>query len=378
MALLAEKDVDDTMAADWAAIQEKHAVPEEEAAPVAEAEPEVIATEEQPAAPAKPRDESGKFVKPAKVAAPIVKDSKQPVVAKAPIAAEPETPEQPTQVRDVNRAPSTWKPAIREEWAKLTPTVRAEIHRREADFQHGQAQLLPDARFGQQLRQIIDPYKMLIEADGGTPERAVSDLMRTAATLRIGTDQEKLNALIGIVKQYRIDLRPLLNGQPAQQQPQQEFRDSRVDQLLARQQADEQQRTVAQSRDLETAVTSFLSEVDATGNPKREYLGEVMNDMTALLPQIQAANPGMTHTQALEAAYDRAIWAHPEVRTVLQTRQQTELQQQRTADNQLRVRDAKRAASVNVPRRASIPSPSAPGKLEETIRDTARELGLFT
>lgn len=378
MALLAEKDIDDTMAADWAAIQEKHALPEEEAPPIVEAEPVAVATEEEPAVPvaAKPRDETGKFVKPAK--APVVKDSKQPAAPKTAVVAEPETPEQPqAQTRDVNRAPSTWKPAIREEWAKLPPTVRAEIHRREADFQHGQAQLLPDARFGQQLRQVIDPYKMLIEADGGTPERAVSDLMRTAATLRIGTDQEKLNALIGIVKQYRIDLRPLLNGQPAQQ-PQQEFRDPRVDQLLARQQADEQQRTVAQSRDLETAVTSFLNEVDATGNPKREYLGEVMNDMTALLPQIQAANPGMTHTQALEAAYDRAIWAHPEVRTVLQTRQQTELQQQRTADNQLRVRDAKRAASVNVPRRASIPSPSAPGKLEETIRDTARELGLFT
>jgi hypothetical protein len=301
-------------------------------------------------------------------------------------AAEVPAGDQP-QVRDVNRAPSTWKPAARAEWDKLSPAIRAEIHRREQDFLNGQTQLRPDTELGSKMREVIRPYEMMIQAEGGTPERAVADLFRTAAVFRVGTAEQKYQAVGQICRQFGVDLAAIGRaalahqqggGQPqgAQQQPQQ-FRDPRVDQLLAHQRQQEQQRVQAEQRTTESAVQRWMNEVDAQGNPKREYLGDVINEMSALVPQIKQADPTLTHAQALDAAYDRATWANPEVRALLEAKKQTDLDATRRADNQRQVSAAKRAGSVSVNRRASTPMAGKPGSIDETIANTARDLGLI-
>lgn len=397
---LSDKDVDETMAADWAVIQDKYRPDETEAteAETATAETETTAA----AAPDKgegaetipvSREADGKFKaqdkgKPAKVdkAAPQV--DKAAAVAKGttetPAAATTEQPvgDQP-QARDINRAPSTWKPAARAEFDKLSPAVKAEIHRREADFQNGQAQLLPDAQLGKEMRSTIEPYRMLIETSGATPQRLIGDMLRQAATMRTGGEQQKYQTIAQIANFYGIDLRrfaprPAATGQQQPTQQPQQFQDPRVDQLLAHQREQEQRRAADDQRTTESTVTRWMNEVDAQGQPKREYLSDVINEMSALVPQIRQTDPSMTHAQALDAAYERAIWAHPDVRALLVQKQQTDLDAQRRSDNQVRVREARRAGSVNVPRRASSPSPAKPGSLEDTIASTARELGLIT
>jgi hypothetical protein len=196
MAVLAEKDIDQTMAADWAAIQERHAIEPKEVEPVAT---DTEAPAQEPVVDrGDGRTNDGKFApkakEPVKTAEPVGKNP--PVKAPKEGAPEPAsaTPSDPAQIatdRDINRAPSTWKPTARAEWEKLPPTVRAEIHRRETDFMTGREQLLPDARFGKSVSEVVAPYLMLIESEGGTPERAIGELMRTAAALRLGTPQLK-------------------------------------------------------------------------------------------------------------------------------------------------------------------------------------------
>jgi hypothetical protein len=272
----------------------------------------------------------------------------------------------------------------RAEFDKLSPTLKAEIHRREADFQAGQAQLIPDATLGRELRSVIDPYRGMIEAEGGTPARAVADLFRTAAIFRTGGVAQKYQAIAQIANQFGLDLRrfsaPQSQGQPqpGQQPNQQDFRDPRVDQILAAQNLERQQTQQRQQAEMESTVTRWMNENDAQGNPKRPYLQDVINEVAALVPAIRSADSSMTHSQALDAAYDRAIWAHPEIRTLLAQKQQTELDATRRAENQRKVSDARRAGSVNVSRRASIPAAGKPGTLEQTIAATARELGFFT
>lgn len=384
MPAVADALSDDSMAADWAAIREKFT--EEE--PPATEQPPVAenATEEVAPEPVRARDDSGRFTKGTKEEPkPAAKAAPTAPAAKAPVTA----PEQPTETnatpagsqspsRDTKVAPSTWKPAAREGFEKLPESARAEIHRREDDYRRGTEQLMPDATFGKSMRQVVEPYRLLIESEGGSTERAVGDLLRTAAVLRMGGPQEKLNAMVAIVRQFNVDLSPLLqSGQTPPQQTQQ-FRDPRVDQLLANQAREQQQRAAREQQQLETTVTRWLDEVDTQGQPKRPYLNDVMSEMSVLIPQLRAANPLLTEVQALEEAYERATWANPDVRAVLQTRQQTELQSQAQAANQSRVHEAKRAASVNVPRRASTPSPGKPGALEDTIRETAQALGFFS
>lgn len=378
--------IDEEIASDWAKIKEKYAEPKIEE-PAREAAPE---PEKEP----RSRDAEGKFKaaeepkSDLKVKTAPTKDDLPNQPAKgADQEPEPST-EQPQ--RDINRAPSTWKPAARSMWDKVDPAIRAEIHRRESDFQNGQAQLIPDATMGRELRQVIDPYRAMIEAEGGTPARAVADLFRTAAIFRTGTQAQKLQAIAVVADQFRVDLTPLLNavqarngGQPAPQgqQPQgqpQQFRDPRVDQILQQQNEEKRIATQREQQQTESAVTRWMNEMDAQGNPKREYLNDVINEMSALVPQIRAADPSMTHVQALDAAYDRAIWAHPEIRTLLANKQQADLDAKRKAENQARVADARRAGSVNVPRRGSIPSPGKPGKMEDTIEEAARALGMIS
>jgi hypothetical protein len=378
---LNDKDIDESMAADWAKIQEKYTPEAEDDAPAVEAE----AVETIPVS----READGKFKAKEDVDAKPVKDTKPTPVAAKDLTPAPSkegvaeaTPEPATdqpQARDINRAPSTWKPAARAEFDKLSPAIKAEIHRREADFLNGQAQLAPDATLGKSLRQVIEPYRHMIEGEGGTPERAVADLFRTAAIFRTGTEQQKYQAIAIVANQFGIDLRRF-SGQ--QQEPQsaepQQFRDPRVDQLLAQQNAERQATAQREQQQTESTVTRWMNEQDAQGNPKREYLGDVINEMSALVPQLRQADPTLTHSQALDAAYDRATWAHPEIRALLTQKQQTDLDAQRRTDNQERVRDARRAGSVNVARRGSTPAPGKPGRLEDTIAATARELGLIT
>lgn len=373
---LNDKDLDDTMAADWAAIQDKYAVEETEApAPEVEtpaAEPVAV----EPETPARARDETGKFAKEAAKPVektPAVKES----AAKEVAAPEPtEVAAAPELARDINRAPSTWKPAARVDFEKLPAAARAEIHRREADYMNGTAQLLPDAKFGKSVTEIMAPYKMLIEAEGGTYERAISDMMKTAAMLRIGTPQQKQQLFLQTAAQFGVDLRGF-QAQPGQQ-PQQTLQDPRVDQLLAQLNQERQQNAQREQQTLEGTVTSWMNENDTQGKPLRPYLGDVMNEMSALVPQIRTQSPSLSHDQVLQQAYERATWGNPEIRTLLLQQQTQGVSQTRSAENQNRVREAKRAASVNVPRRASLPTPGKPGSLDETLTATARELGLIT
>lgn len=414
MPLLTDREVDEELASDWKDILSKHAVEDEETPPAkgekgAEAEGagagegEGGADDAQSAAkgaPAdkgaadQPRDKTGRYKPLPKAAkgAAAKGGEETPAAAGDAAQAQPGTRQQPTegqqpdqvQQRDVTRPPSTWSPKERAAWDKVPPDARAAIHRREADFLAGQSQLLPDARFGAEMARTIEPYRMLIESEGGTPAAAVLDLLKTAAILRTGTVQQKYGTMANIAQRFGIDLRLFAprpqqgNGQPLQVPPQQDFRDPRVDGLLQHLQTQEQQRAAQDQRDTENVVSRWMNEADAKGNPKRPYVGDVIDAMSVMIPQIKAGNPTLTHTQALEAAYEAAIWANPEIRALLQSQQQTATETQRRAESQRRTNEARRAASVNVTRRAALPSRPQTGSMEETIAETARELGLIS
>ena len=387
--MLADKTMDEEMAADWAAIKEKHATEAPEPVEVeAEAPAEV---EAEPVKDERPRDESGKFAKAPKEAKPAkaeaapepAEPAKEPAKAEAaPAPVEAEAAPQDATQRDVNRPPSTWKPTARSEWEKLPPSVKAEIHRRESDFMNGQSQLLPDAKLGSAIRQVAQPYTALIQAEGSDPQTAFASYLRTSAVFRMGTPQQKLQAIQTIAQTHGIDLSAFAQQQPQQGQPppqltqQGQFYDPRVDQILAAQRQQDMERQQAEASAREAVANKFLNEAGTDGKPLRPYVGDVMEQMSALIPVIRAEQPGVSHDKVLQEAYDRSCWANPEIRALLQQAQMSQLETQRRTDNQQRVREARRASSVNVPRRASTPSPAKPGSMDDTIVETARALGL--
>jgi len=372
---LEDKNIDEQMAADWTAIREKHAV-EEEPAPL-----ETPAPEPTPEPAQEPAVDRGDGRRNDGTFAP---KAKEPVKMPEPVDKNPPPAEVPAQEsvapkRDISKPPPSWKPMERAEWEKLSPLAREAIHRRETDFHNGQHQLLPDAQLGKSMREVAAPYKALIDAEaGGRVELAFGELMKTAAILRMGTPQQKRDVVLGVARQYGVDLGLQSPPQQGQQppSPQQPYQDPRVDQLLQHLQTQEQQRQQAEQQGLLDTVTRWVDQKDETGGPKYPYLNDVQAEMAVLVPMIRQSNPSLSHEQVLQSAYDRAIWANPEVKPLLLQARAADAA--RPSENQNRVREAKRAASVNVPRRASTPSPGKPGTMEETIAETARTLGLIT
>lgn len=327
--------------------------------------------------PQRVRDESGKFARTEKVEK-VNADAKiggEVPAQDAPESAPPvaaETAPVAGTLDPNDRPPSSWKPAAREQWAKLPPDIRAEIQRRETESHQGFQQIKPDVEMGRAMRQVIEPFRAMIEAEGSTPDRAVAGLFRTAALLRTGSPEMKAAEVAKIISGYGIPLDRLNAYLTGEAQPQtapqpQEFRDPRFDAYLQQQQQREMQEN-------ENVVNQWLNEVDAQGQPLRKFYNDVAAEMQTLLPAIREQKPGLSKTQILQEAYDRAVWANPDTRALVQS----ELEAKRREENLRKANEAKKAASVNVPRRGHVPSAAPKGSMDDTIRNAARELGFFS
>lgn len=369
---LGTPEADARMAEDWKAIVAKHQV-DDEPAPAKET-PEVTDDADKQG---KARDEKGKFAKSDKDArAEKVEKTAEDAPAE-PQEAAPAAQEN-TEGRDLNRAPSSWKPAAKAAYNALAPEIKAEIHRRESDFMKGQSGLLPDAQFGKTIRQVAEPYRMLIESEGGTVEKAFSDLLRTAALFRTGTQQQKQQALTQIAHQYGIPMPQAQIGSDGPQAVGQQVEDPRVTALLHRMEAELRQREQVESSRRTAAADRWMNEVDAKGQPLRPYVDNVIDDMVPLVAQIRTKEPAMSETEIFQKAYEAATWANPEIRALMVKQQQDELEAKRREETLRKANEAKKAASVNVPRRAVGRTQAAKSSMEETIRETARTLGMIS
>jgi len=352
-------------------IQSRSAEPEAEA-PVEEAASEPEAPKVDRA-----RAPDGKFAK--ESAAP----------AEAPDTPNPEEgqtePVEPALNVDLNRAPSSWKPAAKAAWAALPPEIRAEVHRREADFHNTtlKGPLKENADFGQSIKQVMEPYRAMIEAEGGTPDRAVADLLRTAALFRTGSPQAKLQGLLQLDRQFNVGLQQYIQQQtqPEGQSPQQ-FADPRVDQMMQslqaierERQAEQQRQSQIQERATTDAVNNFITAKDDKGAPLYPFVDNVIDEMNLLVAEHRRRNPAADHGQILKEAYEQAVWANPETRSVLIAQQQAKASQHEA--NLRKVEQAKRASAGNVPKRGSLPASAPPLSMDDTIRETAKALGMF-
>lgn len=250
------------------------------------------------------RDEGGKFAKPvlekAHAEAVPAKASKPVVAADAATEA---TPQLPTL-----KAPQSWKPQVREEWAKLPRPVQEEISRVNAEIQATMAQAAQAKRVAGEFEAQVSPFAGIIRAQGQDPVKLTGELMRTYSALATGSQAHKATVLAELVRSFGVDIQALdsaLSGAaPAQQRQQGEFRDPRFDQFLA------QLQQQAASRG-ESVTQQAAADVEAF-KEKAEFLEDVRGHAAALLRAGVAKD--------LEDAYNQACWANPSIRAILQQR----------------------------------------------------------
>jgi hypothetical protein len=267
-----------------------------------------------------------------------------------------ETPviEEPIKEEPVEPAPQALSGAIKAKWKELPADVRAEWSKRENDINQALTRHDGDLNMGRKMKEVINPYMPIIQAEGGTPESAVKDLLNTAYVLRTGSPQQKAQIIRTVIQQYGVDL-----GQVSQSQQQVAPEISQLQNEIAqlRQMANPDFIKNQLQEQLEDA--SINKEVETfAANPSNKYLEQVKPLMASLLGSGQAKD--------LQEAYDKACWSDPTIRSSLLAAQTAELDAKRKAEVK-----AKKQASVSIAGSPELTSPTARNSnlsIEEDLR----------
>jgi hypothetical protein len=299
------------------------AVPQENDAPapepVAAPEPVEAPTESVAKEPkAEPvRSADGKFAKEEPSINEALKAQDTPAITPGP-KSEPKS--EPVK----EKAPVSWRPEVREHWSTLPADVRAEVMRREQEVQRTLQETSEARKLAESIQRTVQPYEMLIKAEGGNTLAAIDSLMATAARLRTAPAPDLANLVAGIVKQFGVgrfgntfieQLDSALAGQVPQVDPNQ----AQVQQLLQQQLAPMQQ-FMSQFQQAQAAQAAQVQQqaVSEVGQflEKAEFGEDVREEMADIMELAQKRGREIS----LGDAYRQACMINTKVRTVLEAR----------------------------------------------------------
>lgn len=344
-------------------VVEAPAIPETEAAQTVEDRPGRTAN--------RLRDESGRLLPGKKEEVTTPADKAAPVEAAVDPSMQIDRSIPPI-VEDIP-IPNALKAIFKAQWGTLTPEWRAEIARIDQAGVKGAEHLKTSARFGDEVQNVVKPYEAMIMAEGGTPARAIGDLLRTAALFRTGSAEQKQQALQQIARQYGIPLQSQID--PAQLQPgaaQPAFdplQHPEIKQILDRQkqldgfmQTQEQQALATNQK----VVDAFLTAKDAQGSAQYPMDESMYPEFGQEIVAVKTAHPEFAPQQVLEAAYENLAWKTPEIREVRLSRLEAERDAKRKADVD-KALAAKRNASGSLTGASSNSLPVAGGSIRDIV-----------
>lgn len=280
---------------------------------------------EEPAKEKPGRDEKGRFGKKAEAAA-AAEPAQKPVAKAAAAAEQGAQPEQQKPAGEPLKAPSSLKAAAREVFSQAPRVLQEDMIRIDREVRQVMQESAGARQFASQFKETIAPYVGMIRAEqrgrAFDPLEAISAVMDTAVALRTGHPAAKVKLLgemidtygvppdqliAQVLKGYRGDLKQLdeavtrlMEGHapaaaPQRQQPQQEFRDPRLDRFL--QERDQQDE--ARKREV---FQQGKAEVDGFA-AKAEFYEDVRADMARLIAVAHQGGEQMS----LQEAYDTAL-----------------------------------------------------------------------
>lgn len=296
----------------------------------------------------KTRDESGRFAKAKN------EEQSETVAQSEPTPSEEPKAAVPTQGR---RAPQGWKQEYKEHFNSLAPELQEEILRRESDYSKGIQRYAEDAKWSQSMRPVVDKWAPYMQQIGASPDQAIETLMQAEYQFRTGTPTQKYQLLMKLASDYGIPL-----GQQEQQNSYGSHPDvsylnnqvSTLNQQIMQMQYEKQQAAQMQQQAEMFALQQQIDEFSS--KPENNHFDDVREDMQALLAAGRA--------ESLEDAYNKAIWARPDIRaSLLKQEEAKRIQQQAEAANKAK---GKASSITGSPSGASVPVSGA------SIRDDLR------
>jgi hypothetical protein len=332
-----------------AAFDEHRDAPAEPALKAAEPTAPAAPAEPKAAEPAQPgRDPSGRFAKATQTQAPAAPEA-QGQAAQPGASAEPIQP------------PASWSAPAKAAFASLPPIVQSEIAKREADVNRGFEDRASALKRYEPLEQILAPRRDQLAARGVSEV----DFVKTLFAASDWIDRDPVSALRELMRQKGVTLQhfgvqPQAGQQPQAQLPPQfqtlarEVQTLRS-QLSQRDQAEQAQRLQAVQSDIQ----AFAAD---SANP---YFHNVREDMIALLQSGRAKD--------LKDAYDKAVWANPETRALLQADAAKKAEADRLNAQRTTASGARRAAGSVAGAPGQGSAPAGAGTSNRSLRDEIAE-----
>lgn len=272
----------------------------------------------------------------------------------APKSNEPttEAPQEPeTPGAEPIRPPASWSAQAKSDFATLPPHIQQEVIKRERDIEKGLGKRASELKRWEPLDQVIAPHRERWQSHGVDEATAIGQLIAADAYLR----RDAASAIRDLAQAYGLDIRTLAqqpSGQPDPLQP-----------LFGRIQTLEQQ-LAAQAETARQAEQAQVSKAIEAFKKDATYFEEV-KDAMAVLIQNGMAN-GDTYEARLKDAYDRATWANPDIRALIQ-KDQSRAQQDLVAEREKAAKAKAAGGSLNGSSNGAAVDGPAP-----TLRDEIR------
>ena len=252
----------------------------------------------------------------------------------------------------LNTPPKGLSPEAREAWKDTPDAVRAEIAKREQDYEAGIVKYAQNAKRAEAMDRTLQPFQQLFAMNGG-PANTIPGLLQTASLLQMGSGPQKAQTVANLIKQFGVDIQTLdslLVGETPQEKPDQKFeqmlneRLSPLQQQLQQYQQREQQQFQQSQQMVETDLQRFASD------PEHEFYSDVRGEMADLLEM--AANRG--REMSLKEAYNIACSTHPSISKIIQNRTM-----QQDVDKRRKAASSVRGGPGGTPQQASANSRTA-------------------
>ncbi len=304
------------------------------------------------------RDDGGKFASDAPVKpegaenaaeAKIGDDNDQPL-EKAPEPAKPAI-----------EAPNSWSAEMKAKFGALPPEAQEYIAQREREAHAAITQKGEQIKAFEPIRQTLDQHREVFVKNGVSEAEGVQRLFQADRFLQ----EQPVEAIQWLANHYGVDLRQFSTGNQQHDQSQQPS--SEVIQLR-RELAEIKNSLTARERKEQQAQTTTVTQAinDFASKEENKYFDEVEEELMGLIPVIKAKEPGLNYGEVLQKAYDRAVYANPDVRQRLQADQQKAAEDKRKADEAEAVRKAKQAGGINQ-KSVQGTSPTKGASMEDTM-----------
>lgn len=247
-------------------------------------------------------------------------------------------------------APISWSAEQKAKWASVPPDLQAYIAQRDKESHDAISRAGQEVKAYEPIRRVIEQFQGAFQRNGLQPHDAFARMMAVEDMLA----QNPRAAIEQIAKAYGVNLQGQTEQAANPADPRVAELEAELGKVKSYLTSQQRQRHDAEQAEIAREIADF-----AKDKPHFEAVRSIMAGL-------MNASPDMT----LADAYERATYADPTIRQAILADEATKAEAKRKEEEAKRVKDAKKAAGVNV--KGSPGQAATVRTLDDDLREIAR------